>query len=149
MSTNVLRIIPTDPNYLPDSGIQQMAQALFSSFVAKADQVNVTASDEISFVDPGENWERVACPVCGADLGDWWQAAMEAAYADNFADLTVTVPCCGATGSFNDLIYDPAAGFARFILEAINPVNDVNGSQLGLLSATMRCDLRKIQARYE
>jgi hypothetical protein len=148
MSDTVLRVIPADPDYLPDAVAQQMAMALFSSFVAKADSMQSIIEDNLRFVDPGENWESVSCPACGTDLSQWWQEAADAAYQNGFTDLTVTVPCCGATGSLNDLIYAPAAGFARFILEAVNPVNDVNDAQLSMLSATMRCQVRKVIAKY-
>jgi hypothetical protein len=148
MSADILRIIPADPDYVPDAGSQQMALALFSSFVAKADSVNVIVNDDISFIDPGENWESVSCPACGADLGAWWQEAAEVAYQNGFTDLNISVPCCGAEGSLNDLIYVPPAGFARFVLEATNPVNDVNAAQLSLLAGMMKCQIRKVMARY-
>jgi hypothetical protein len=148
MSDTILRVIPAEPDFIPNAAAQQMALALFSSFVAKADSVQCLAEDDIRFIDPGENWESVSCPACGTDLSGWWQEAADVAYQNGFNDLTVTVPCCGATGSLNDLIYAPPAGFARFILEAVNPVNEVSDAQIGMLAATVGCQLRKVVARY-
>src|SRR5579859_491314 len=123
MSDKYLRVIPTDPTYLPDPAAQTLGYALFSSFVTKADNIRAIVLDEVQFVDPGENFVSVTCPVCGADLSAWWQEAMDTAYQNQFADLTITTPCCASTGSLNDLIYEGTAGFARYILEAKNPVN--------------------------
>jgi hypothetical protein len=148
MSDQILRIIPADPEFMPGAADQQMSMALFSSFVSKADRVNVIADDDIRFVDPGENWQGVTCPVCGADLNDWIQDAIGAAYENGFTDLTITTPCCSSVGSLNDLVYDPPAGFARFILEAVNPVNDISEMQMNFLKGTMKCEIRKVWAQY-
>ncbi|HLY25076.1 MAG TPA: hypothetical protein VKQ72_01975 [Aggregatilineales bacterium] len=147
MSDNILRIIPTDPAYLPDAATQTLGYALFSSFVAKADKIQALVLDEIQFIDPGENFVSVTCPVCGADLGDWWQGVMDNAYQNHFENLTITTPCCESTGSLNDLVYEGPAGFARYILEAKNPVNDVSEAQLNMLGNILKCGLRKITAR--
>ncbi len=148
MADQILRIIPADPQYVPAPADQQMALALFSSFVAKADRMNIITGDEIRFVDPGEDWQGVTCPVCGADLNDWIQEAINAAYENGFADLTITTPCCNSVGSLNDLIYEPTAGFASFILEAVNPINDLSDMQMQFLKGTMKCEIRKVWAKY-
>ena len=148
MADQILRIIPADPDFVPGNADQQMAMALFSSFVLKADKINVIADDEIRFVDPGEKWEGVTCPVCGADLNDWIQEAIGTAYENGFQDLTITTPCCGSVGSLNDLVYAPPAGFSRFILEAVNPVRDLSDMQIEFLKGTLKCDLRKVWAQY-
>ncbi len=148
MSEDYLIIIPSDPEYVPNIATQQMAFALFSSFVGKADDLNIVETEMIEFIAPGQNFESLTCPVCGADLSEWWQDAMQAAYANEFSDLMVEVPCCGAQGSLNDLNYYWPAGFARFRLQARNPSGNVDDSQLGLLAGIMKCELRKIQAHY-
>ena len=148
MSDDILSIIPSDPEYVPVVAAQQMALALFSSFVGKADEVNMSVTDEVQFVDAGENFESVTCPACGADLNGWWQGAVETAFANQFADLTVQVPCCGAQGSLNDLVYNWPAGFARFRLTARNPVKDVDDGQVAMLSSILKSDVRKVWSRY-
>ena len=144
MSDNVLSLIPLDPEYVPDHAAQQMGHALFSSFVAKADDISMLVHDDIHFVDPGENFVSVTCPVCGTDISAWWQDAMQVAFEQQFRNLIVTTPCCESTGSLNELTYDWPAGFASFVLQARNPVSDVNDAQLGMLASMLKCQLRKI-----
>jgi len=147
MSDDILSVIPVDPEYVPDHSAQQMGQALFSSFVSKADEIKMFVYDEVHFIEPGENFNSVTCPVCGADISAWWQEAMETAYNQQFTDLTVTTPCCSSTGSLNDLNYDWPAGFASFVLQARNPEIDVNDAQLGMLASMLKCQLRKVWTR--
>ena len=148
MSDDWLFVIPSDPEYVPPPATQQMAFALFSSFVGKADDLSILATETVEFINPGEYFESVTCPACGANLGEWWQQAAEAAYANEFSDLMVQVPCCGAQGSLNDLIYSWPAGFARFRLQARNPKGDVDDTQLRLLANVLKEDLRIVKARY-
>ena len=70
MSEDYLIIIPSDPEYVPNIATQQMAFALFASFVAKADDLAFRETETVEFISPGENFESVTCPVCGADLGE-------------------------------------------------------------------------------
>jgi hypothetical protein len=144
MSDDILSVIPDDPQYVPDHPAQQISHALFSSFVAKADEVKLLVYDDVHFIDPGENFSSVTCPVCGTDISAWWQEAMQTAYDQGFADLTITTPCCNSTGSLNDLNYDWPAGFASFALQARNPHIDINEGQLGMLASMLKCQLRKI-----
>jgi hypothetical protein len=148
VSDNILSIIPADPEYVPPPAAQQMALAMFSSYVGTADQILIVVTEDIEFINPGENFESVTCPVCSADLAAWWQGAMETAYAAQFTELTVEVPCCGSQGSLNDLNYSWPAGFATFRLQARNPNADIDDSQISLLSGILKCELRKIWARY-
>jgi hypothetical protein len=149
VSDNILRLIPADPYFIPGEGAQQAALDLLTAWLPSADLVNGTASDEVNFVDPGMNLQQVICPACGTplDLGEW-QGLMDAAYAIQFADLTVTMPCCGAVGSLNDLHYDWPAGFARYVLESLNPNADLDDAQLDELAHILGCPLRKIWAAY-
>jgi len=149
MSDNILKLIPIDPLFVPDEQAQQAALDLFSSWLPMADAVSGTASDEVNFVDQGANWERVACPACGQALDEAiWQAMMDAGFPTHFADLTVTMPCCGAIGSLNDLQYEWPAGFARYVLEALNPAADLDENQLHQLEQIIGCRIRKIWAHY-
>ncbi len=144
MTDNILSVIPTDPWFVPDAGAQMIGHGLFSSFVVKADEINVVIPDEVRFVDAGENFASVACPVCGTDLSGWWQQAIDSAFENQFTDLNITTPCCNSNGSLNDLVYDWPAGFASFILEARNPAGDVSEGQLKLLAGVLKCELRKV-----
>jgi hypothetical protein len=149
MADNILKLIPIDPLFVPDDGAQQTAIDYLSSWLPQADAVGGTASDEVNFVDQGDNWERVICPACGTELDRMvWQELMDAAFQTQFADLTVTMPCCGAVSSLNDLHYEWPAGFARFVLESLNPQTDLDDEQLEQLAQILGCPLHKIWARY-
>src|SRR5438067_3871808 len=110
MSSTHLRLIPTDPTFVPEAAAQQSARALLTSLLPKAWRVSATATEEVEFVDQGENFVNLSCPACGAGLDDqgpdrWWYDAMDRAYQARFRDLMVTMPCCGARRSLNDLHY--------------------------------------------
>ncbi|MBZ0287749.1 MAG: hypothetical protein K8I30_09055 [Anaerolineae bacterium] len=149
MSDQILRLIPVDPDFIPDEHAQQSALDCMTAWLPSADVVNGTASDEVNFVDPGMNLVQIFCPACGTplDMGDW-QAMMDTAFISQFADLTVTMPCCGAVGSLNDLHYDWPAGFARYVLESLNPNGDLDDVQINELAHILGCPVRKIWAEY-
>lgn len=80
---------------------------------------------------------------------EWWSEQFDEAEATGFSRLDVSVPCCGATVSLNGLGYELPAGFARFVLEAMNPnVKDLPETALADLSAALGTPLRKIWAHY-
>ncbi len=55
--------------------------------------------------------------------------AMDRAHDAQFGDLAVIVPCCEMRFSLDDLCYEWPAGFARFLLEARSPENDLTEEQ--------------------
>ena len=59
--------------------------------------------------------------------------AMDQAYRFSFVDLAVSVPCCNAQLSLNDLRYEWPAGFARFILEAQSPGAELTGERCAVV----------------
>jgi hypothetical protein len=149
MSEHFLRIIPTDPLYVPPAGAQDQAISLFTSCV-QGEDIRGSTTEDVAFVDPGSNLERILCPNCGTVLPDeWWGQAMDQAYAETrFQDLDVVVPCCETHCSLNDLCYDRPAGFAHFLLEARSPANDLTEEDLALLGSVLGCQVRKIWAYY-
>jgi hypothetical protein len=104
VSENFLRLIPTNPFYLPSSSARQEIQELLTTTFPKAEEIRVIVTEEITFVDPGANLERIVCPKCQTLLPmDWWGQMMDRAYESHFTNLTITVPCCQASTSLNDL----------------------------------------------
>ncbi len=155
MSTDILTVIPTEPGYVPTAAAQRRARELLASFVPQARDVCAVVTVDIQFVDQGANWERIACPACGAVWCDdarpcaWWQRAMDAAWATRFTNLTVTMPCCGAASSLNDLRYDWPAGFARFRLVAREPsIAALDAVMIAALERAVAHPLRVVRARY-
>ena len=101
----MLRIIPTDPFWLP-------APAAFDAIGSE-----LRRHSSIAFIDSGAPFTAIGCPACGAAISEgWWSERMEAGYDEDreaYEVLTVEPPCCGRLVSLNDLEYDPPAGFAR------------------------------------
>jgi hypothetical protein len=149
MSDDVLKIIPTDPYFVPGKEAIQEAKTAFSKIILKADEINISIEENVVFVDQGENFERVLCSFCGYKLDEWWNEEMGKASENHFLDLKVLVPCCKKNTTLNDLRYEWPAGFARFIMEAINPyVNDIEESDIKTLESILGVHLRTIKAHY-
>lgn len=150
MSDNYIRLIPTDPAYVADSTMVERAREYLATVVPETAQVTARITNDVAFVDQGANFERVSCPNCGRELDvSWWQDAMDTAYETNFANLDITTPCCGALTSLNDLHYDLPAGFARLVLEVMNPsVSDITAADIATLSSMLGTALRPIWAHY-
>jgi|SRR5665213_2996280 len=145
MSNNWLQFIPSDPNFQPLLQAAEKAKVLLAAFVPGADEVTITFTDTVEFVHPGGNWSGVRCPACGADAEPWWKDAMALSYTTKFSDLKVAAPCCGACVSLNDLNYAWPAGFAKFVIEAMNPdVKDLGPDQVRQLSECLGCAVRRI-----
>ncbi|HKS16646.1 MAG TPA: hypothetical protein VJU16_04985 [Planctomycetota bacterium] len=150
MSDNFLILIPASPDFVPAEAAQAAALERFKSFVPKADDVIRDSTTEVRFIDAGVNFEKVSCPMCRLKLAErWWQDAMNAAGKRDFADLRITLPCCGKSSTLNDLMYFWAQGFARFSLEAMNPgLRDLKTDQVRDLEKILGCPLRVILAHY-
>jgi hypothetical protein len=149
MSVNYLRFIPTDPVYDPPLAKDQQAEQLLASCVPKSTEITSHRYETIQFVDAGSNWELIHCPGCRAILEeDVWGSLVDQASVTHFANLSLSMPCCGAISSLNDLHYGWPVGFARFVLQARDPNAELNGEQLRLLEEVLGCHLRTIWAHY-
>ncbi len=147
MSDSYLRLIPQDPGRLPDEDPIAFALRLIREWFPDMD-VSHRKSADIAFIDPGENFERVGCPHCGADVAEPWAAWMEEAYASAFRQRTVVVPCCGLREDLNDLRYQWPAGFAQFVIE-IGPRTErfLAAAEIGQLEESLGCSIRQVMTR--
>lgn len=149
MSDTVLRYVPTDPHWQPTPEAAAKAVSLLETIAPRADEVKSRFEDEVRFFDPGENWSGVECSACGADAGDWWGRAMDAAYTGGFKDLETVAPCCGKTVSLNELRYVWPAAFGRFALELRNPETaDTSEEQDRAVGECVGMQVRKVWAHY-
>jgi hypothetical protein len=167
MSEYVLSLIPEDPSYVPPAEAQSQALEAFHAFLTKKKPFQVKASarwdepkveieldvsEDIQFVDQGENFESVSCPACDTEIdtkswGEWMGKSSES----NFVDRSVTMPCCGCETELNALRYDWPAGFARFVLRAVDPdIKDgmLPAEKLSALEEVLGCKLRQIWTHY-
>lgn len=149
MSDNFLKLIPQQPQFVPDAENIGQALKLLISYLIEADEISVIISREVRFIDPSGNWEAVLCPNCKANLNDWVGEAINLAYQNSaFENLAIVTPCCRFHTSLNDLEYHWPAGFARFSIEARNPFigGELEQNQLSKVEATLSCRLRQILA---
>jgi hypothetical protein len=114
-------VIPTKPSYVPSAAAAAQAEDLLRRSLPRADDVSTRVTADVRFVDCGSNFETVTCPYCATDVGEWWALAMDVAHEQRFVDLRATTPCCGRWVDLNELVYSLSMGFARFVLEAMNP----------------------------
>jgi hypothetical protein len=153
MSDNVLSVIPADLDWQPTSEAADAAMAVLQRLAPQLDgfvttEYRTTWHEQVAAVDCGGNLERIECPACQNAIDvDWWADLLEERFETGFTNLTVTVPCCGAEVSLNDLRYDWPCGFARFELEAWNPNRDwLTADELAQLAAALGCDVRQVLA---
>lgn len=122
MSTEFLCIISADPAYVPTADRRESALAAFTKMLPMAESVEAVVHEDIRFIDAGMRFEAVSCPLCNSDLDQiWWGDAMNAAQRSAFTNLAVTLPCCDAASTLNDLTYKMPSGFSRFLLQAREP----------------------------
>jgi hypothetical protein len=149
VSDTYVRIIPTDPKFVPSALARERALSVLQHAAPFADDIASHLTDEVRFIDAGADFETVCCPRCGADIAEWWSLAMEVAHEQRFRHLRITTPCCGAHTSLNELVYTVPAGFARYTLEALNPgLQIVPDSLIRRLEHALGTSIHVIWAHY-
>jgi hypothetical protein len=74
---------------------------------------------------------------------------MSAAAATGFRLLAVTMPCCQHATTLNDLHYSWPAGFASFVLSAVNPDRSwLQDAELQNIAEALGHPLRQILTHY-
>lgn len=144
-----LRIIPKDPNYVPVRAYQDQLCRLFKSLLTYAEEISYRTTAEIEFIDCGDQVSEAYCPNCGkkADL-DWWTKQVDNAYQEgHFSNLGIEMSCCGLSTTLNALRYEAPVGWARFVLEARNPRDDLTDEQMETMQHVSGVPLTKIVAR--
>ena len=169
MSERVLKIIPTDQDYVPSAEQQAKAVVVLREMVPYG-EFETRVYEDLEFIDQGQYCEFVVCPSCGnrvavtpfggTDLAQGWYRALIDAIVDRATPVRqfqTTMPCCGASVALTSLQFDMPAGIARFELCAVDPYieSDVKGGvtilsaeQLNKLEAALGCKLKQIEARY-
>ena len=146
MSDSWINLIPSDPRFVPSAEAQVKALSLLRQFVGGADEVRIELTDQVRFVDCGENFEAIRCPRCRREIPvDWWQDQMDVQFGAGFPLDPVELPCCSGSASLSSLEYDWPQGFARFSIEAMNPsVSDLSGEQVMAIEGILGCRIIKI-----
>lgn len=148
MSEQIIRIIPEQEKvYFHKALSQDMINCI--SREIKADSISYEEYDEISFIDCGGSLEEISCPYCHEIIPfDIWGDAMEKAAQNGFDDLKFRTSCCGKECSLNDLEYNFPCGFARCMIEIVNPDRELSEPLIQQLEELSENKLRIIQAHY-
>ncbi|MGW3098741.1 hypothetical protein ACWDCC_35470 [Streptomyces sp. NPDC001102] len=141
-------MIPTDPYWQPGRDAAERASAALSRILPDDARRGLEAKwhDSVEVVWCGVNLKRILCPRCGAECDPgWWAEAVSQRCDEGFAALVVTVPCCEAETSLNDLVYDWPMGFARFRIEVLYPNRSwLADEELATLADALGHPLRQI-----
>lgn len=150
MSEHYIKLISKNPRFVPAADRLEKAKLRFTQFLPDAQEIQAFVSDEIKFVDQGENFERVSCPKCGSELETlWWQQAMEKSWESKFQQMEVITPCCQSGTTLNDLDYQFPAGFARCQLSARDAnQKEISPDQKSELEQILGTPLHQILVHY-
>ncbi len=147
MTDDYLQFIPADPTRRPKAKASDQAVELLAGFLPQAEDVSAERFETTQIFHPCENWAGVTCPSCGvADeaLEDWWMDAVRDAGDQDFKDLAVVMPCCGAETSLDALAYAAPTAFGRYLLQAQNPGADITPAQEAELVEALGLPVRRV-----
>ncbi|HEX3538836.1 MAG TPA: hypothetical protein VHT75_00205 [Acidimicrobiales bacterium] len=150
MSANLLRLVPTDPAWVPDDLQQARGIKAIRRVCPIAEEISAATTEDIRFVDAGSNFETVRCPGCRTEITySEWQTGMDEALKSAFNSLDLELPCCGCWTTLNDLEYEWPQGFARWVLTAASPGRlELSDDELSVIAEAVGHDLRQIWAHY-
>lgn len=148
MSEGIIRVIPANETTIFPQSVLDKVTAYLNSRL-NAESIRVMIYDKTEFVDCGSNMEKIVCPVCGLPISfEWWGEAMGKASSTGFSDLSVKLPCCGEDNSLNDLKYHFSCGFARWVIEIVNPSIAISKEVMEEIELLVGTKLRLIEAHY-
>ncbi|NOU82205.1 hypothetical protein GC101_25395 [Paenibacillus sp. LMG 31459] len=124
MSSYIIKIIPLHENTVPSdkdrSAITNQLRTITSN-----KKISEHLHEEVSFIDSGSNFDGIRCNQCLRELEmDWWAEQMNICSTNHFKELSIITPCCSSAVSLNELQYICPMGFARYVIEMINPEKD-------------------------
>jgi len=149
VSDVVLRIIATDPAWVPTEEQSARVLAVLRSFAPMADDVTAEVLEHIAFIDSGADLATIRCPFCTADLDEIWHQWMDVDSSTAFATRAHTTPCCEREVQLEGLAYEAPCGFARFLLEARNAGigRSLNIAETARIEEALGHAIREIHAR--
>jgi len=150
VSVNLLRIVPSLPDWVPSDANAGAAAEAVRRMCPYAEELISCRYPEVTFIDQGGNFELVRCPECDTALDTgWWQQQMDRAYAAGFGGLATVTPCCAVAVSLNDLNYIWPAGFARFEIQVRSPGRGwLSPEEMNQVSAELGIAVRQIMSYY-
>ena len=123
MSDTIYKIIPEIYDFYPTNtkSIEGAVQIL--KMYIKADKITWDVFENPVFIDCGSNFESVSCPFCEENIDiDDWQEMLSLSYEKScFNNIDILLPCCKKMSTLNNLRYNSDCGFAKFVIEVLNP----------------------------
>jgi hypothetical protein len=154
VSDTWLVLFPADPGWVPDRVREARAAEVIGRLIptAVSGQPELIRTVNIEFVDAGENFECIGCPLCGGELEvGWWRDRMNDQYLvdKGFELQPITAPCCGGMTALNELEYQWPLGFGRWTARVLHPdrgwLSEEELSEIGdVLGNPVRQTIRRI-----
>jgi len=150
MSDHFITLIPEDPQFVPDADRQERARTRYREIAPESDEIELVVDATVKLHDAGENFERILCPACRAEIAmSWWTARLHDDYRDGFQMDLYETPCCGARLTLHQLEYDWPMGFGRFAIRALNPrIGRLSEAHKAEFEAILGTPLRVIYVHY-
>lgn len=141
-------MIPEDPDYVPDWTVYARARERFYEIAPKADEINITVTETLEFFDCGANFERMLCPDCREEIPfAWWHEKLDldGDHCSAFILTNHSTPCCSASHTLHELVYDWPQGFGRFGFKVMNPnIGKLDDKVKREFEDILGCELRVI-----
>ncbi|TXK83444.1 hypothetical protein [Paenibacillus sp. N3.4] len=148
MSAVVIKLIPKDPEFVPDDTKLSQLKEWIATNVSN-NKTEYILTDEVRFIDQGGNFENVSCPFCSNIITlDWWSEEMDKASETSFHNLSVVTDCCNKDTYLNELEYKWNAGFSRFSIEIMNPKDELNENNMEYIGELLGCPIMIVVAYY-
>jgi hypothetical protein len=161
MSSDYLKLVPADSNFVPDEAAQKRAVAAFEELLPEGSECEAQHFAHVTFIDQGENLEAIICPACSKRLQlydgpdaesnqDWWYRVIEKLEDGNAEGVNVSLPCCSRPVPLTAVRFDWPAAFARFELSILDPGigENLSREQLVQFEKILGCDLIQVRAHY-
>lgn len=161
MSDDVLKLIPTNPHFVPPEAAQQAAIAALEKLLPDGEMCGTEDFGHVTFIDQGANLESILCPACRAKLplhdapeaeanSHWWHSITDEWEEGEIGGVSAQMPCCKKTVPLTSLQFDWPAGFARFELRIWNPGigENLTPSQVAEFEELLGCKLLQVRAHY-
>ena len=139
MSDHFIFLVPRDPMFVPTDEVQRRVVGVLNRIAPNAESISAEACAQVEFFDCGQNFERISCPHCSAEIGiDWWQDRMSEDIAGaGFRLDSYKAPCCAKSVNLNELNYDWPQAFGRFNWIVRNP-------NIGEITAAAKIELEAV-----
>lgn len=157
--TAILKLVPTDPDFVPNRAAQKAAEGAAARLFAKH-ECRSELFTRLAFIDQGSNLEFIVCPACSARLPlyesakaiairEWWLTITDELEKKSAEKVTTSTPCCGEIINVTALRFEAPAAFGRYAL-CIHDCDGTNvtADHVAEIESLLGCRVRPVFARY-